>query len=71
MTDNNIAYDNKPSAIQDFIMRMGVFGELLAFLWKRKMYWMIPLVMTLLIFGVIIVIGGSSPLGALFIYPLF
>lgn len=62
--------DNKPSAMQDFFMKIGILGELLAFLWKRKLYWLIPLIVTLLVFGIIIIIGSSGPLGA-FIYPLF
>ena len=62
--------NNKPSAIQDFMMRLGVLGELIAFLWKRKLYWMIPLIVTLLVFAVLLMIGSSGPLGA-FIYPIF
>ena len=62
--------DNSPSALQDFFMRMGVLGELLAFLWKRKLYWMLPMVITLLVFAALIVLGGSSPISP-FIYTLF
>ena len=61
---------DSPSALQDFFVRMGVLGELLAFLWKRKLYWMLPMVITLLVFAVLIVVGGSSPLSP-FIYTLF
>lgn len=60
----------KPSAAQDFFMRMGILGELLAFLWKRKLYWLLPMVITLLIFAVLIIIGSSGPAGA-FVYTLF
>ncbi len=66
-----ITLNSAPSAVQDFFMRLGIVGELLTFLWKRKLYWMIPLIMTLLIFAVLFIIGGSSPLGAIFIYPIF
>ena len=59
-----------PSGLQDFFMRMGVMGELLAFLWKRKLYWMLPMVITLLVFALLIVLGGSSPISP-FIYTLF
>lgn len=62
--------DDSPSALQDFFVRLGVLGELLAFLWKRKLYWMLPMVITLLVFALLIVVGGSSPAGA-FIYTLF
>lgn len=65
-----IKTDNKPTALQDFFMRLGVLGELLAFLWKRKLYWMIPLVATLLVFAVLIIVGSAGPGGA-FIYTLF
>lgn len=61
---------DSPSALQDFFMRMGVLGELLAFLWKRKLYWMLPMVITLLVFALLIVLGGSSPISP-FIYTLF
>ena len=59
-----------PSALQDFFMRLGILGELLAFLWKRKLYWLLPLVITLLVFAIIIIIGSAGPAGV-FVYPLF
>ena len=62
--------DSTPSALQDFFMRMGTLGELLAFLWKRRLYWLLPLVMTLLVFALVIILGSSSPLGPA-IYTLF
>lgn len=62
--------NNKPSATQDFFMRMGILGELLSFLWKRKLYWLLPMVITLLVFAVIIVIASTGPAGS-FIYTLF
>lgn len=62
--------ENAPSALQDFFMRLGVLGELLAFLWKRKLYWMLPMVITLLVFALLIMLGSASPAGA-FVYTLF
>ena len=44
--------------------------ELLAFLWKEKMWWMVPMVLILLVFAAIIVLGNSSAVGP-FIYTLF
>ncbi len=70
MTTNLDKNDGSPSALQDFFMRLGVLGELLAFLWKRKLYWMLPMVITLIVFALLILIGGSSPLSP-FIYTLF
>ncbi|MBK9122484.1 MAG: hypothetical protein IPM16_05090 [Chloroflexi bacterium] len=50
--------------------RVGIMRELMTFLWQRKLYWMIPMIVVLLIFGLIIVAGGSSVLAPI-IYPLF
>jgi hypothetical protein len=56
--------------LNDFMARMGVLGELLGFLWKRKLYWLIPMVLTLMVFIVLIVAGSNSAI-APFIYTLF
>jgi uncharacterized membrane protein len=48
---------------------MGVIGSLFRFLWKRKLWWLIPFVAILLIFGVLIVLASVTPLGP-FIYAL-
>lgn len=56
--------------MQDFAARMGILGELMTFLWKRKLYWLIPMVVTLLVFAVLIVLSQSSAI-APFIYTLF
>jgi Family of unknown function (DUF5989) len=45
-------------------------GELLHFLWVRRLWWLIPFVVTLLLIGTLLVIGqvtGVAP----FIYTLF
>lgn len=70
MTTKTKRDGDSPGALQDFFVRLGVLGELLAFLWKRKLYWMLPMVITLIVFALLIVIGGSSPLSP-FIYTLF
>jgi hypothetical protein len=57
-------------AMQNLAARMGVLGELLAFLWKRKLYWMIPMILTLAIFAALIVLGSTTGLGP-FIYVVF
>jgi hypothetical protein len=49
---------------------LGVAGELLAFLWKRRLWWLIPMVLVLLLFGLILVFASASGLGP-FIYTLF
>ncbi|MBI4240697.1 MAG: hypothetical protein HY613_03180 [Candidatus Rokubacteria bacterium] len=50
--------------------RFGVAGELLIFLWERKLWWMIPMVLVLLGFGLLLVLAQSSAI-APFIYTLF
>jgi hypothetical protein len=49
---------------------LGVVGEFLKFLWARKLWWMIPMVIVLLPFGFLLIFAGTSGLGV-FIYPLF
>ena len=48
--------------------------EFLSDLWKflkaRKKFWLVPMIIVLLLFGVLIVIGGASQV-APFIYTLF
>ncbi|MGH7854021.1 MAG: DUF5989 family protein [Candidatus Binatia bacterium] len=50
--------------------RFSIMGELLTFLWVRRLWWMIPMVVVLLIFGMLILFTQSSAL-APFLYPLF
>ena len=50
--------------------RIAIAGELLGFLWRMKMWWMIPIVFVLLLFGLLIGFGSASGVGP-FIYTLF
>ena len=56
--------------MQDVTTRMGVVGELMGFLWKRKLFWLIPMLLMLVIFASIIVMGNAGPL-SIFMYPVF
>ena len=58
------------SFVQVAIRRFGIAGELLAFLWGNKRWWMLPMMAVLLIFGVLMVLAQSSAI-APFIYTLF
>jgi hypothetical protein len=51
-------------------MKFGIAGELLAFFWAAKLWWMIPMVFTLLLLGGLIIFAHSSAI-APFIYTLF
>ena len=56
--------------INDFVSRLGIVGELLHFMWRAKMWWLIPMVVALLFFVVLIALGTSTPAGPM-IYTLF
>jgi hypothetical protein len=48
--------------------KIGISKDLITFLWKRKKYWLIPIVILLLLFALIIILGTATGLGPL-IYP--
>ncbi len=50
--------------------RVRIAGEPLASLWRRNLWWMIPLVTILALFGLLLVFTQGSAL-APFIYTLF
>lgn len=50
--------------------RFEIIGELLNFLVSNKRWWMIPMVVVLLVFGVLLILAQSSAI-APFIYTLF
>lgn len=44
--------------------------ELMYFLWKRKLWWLVPMLVVLLMFAGLIALGTATGLGP-FIYTLF
>ena len=50
--------------------RIGIVGELLSFLWKRKLWWLIPMIVVIVLFAVLLVVAEGSAV-APFIYTLF
>ncbi len=57
-------------AIDSARRKVGIVQELMVFLWERKLWWMMPMVLTLLLFGLLILFAESSAV-APFIYTLF
>ncbi|MBM2826629.1 MAG: hypothetical protein HW403_693 [Dehalococcoidia bacterium] len=57
-------------ALASFFDKFEVAGELLSFLWRRKLWWLMPLVAFLLLFGLILVFGQATGI-APFIYTFF
>jgi hypothetical protein len=55
--------------MRDMLSRLGVWGELLGFLWRRKLYWMLPLIIALTLI-VVFVLLASNPITAPFVYPV-
>jgi len=56
--------------LKNLASRFGVVGEMLVFLWGRKLWWLIPMVIVLLAFGLLLVFAQSTGI-APFIYTLF
>ena len=56
--------------IRSMTSNFGVVSELLSFLWQRKLWWLIPMVVVLLVFGLLLVFASASGIGP-FIYTLF
>jgi hypothetical protein len=50
--------------------RFGISGELLSFFAANKRWWLLPMLVVLMVFGVVIVLAQSSAV-APFIYSLF
>jgi len=48
---------------------IGLFGEFVGMMKHNKKYWLIPLILILVLFGVLIILGSSA--AAPFIYTLF
>ncbi len=52
------------------VQRFEIIGEFFGFLWRQKLWWMIPMFGVIFIFGLLLVLGQSSAI-APFIYVLF
>ena len=64
-----MADDDEDLEVQARGPRTGFARELLAFMKANKKWWLVPIVLSLLLLGVLAVVGGSA--AAPFIYPLF
>ena len=42
------------------VSKLGIFRELLVFLWKRKLWWMIPMMVMLILFAMLLVFAQGS-----------
>lgn len=49
---------------------LGVLYDLIRFLWARKLWWLVPILLALVIVGLLVVLASSGPASP-FIYTLF
>ena len=57
-------------ALKNVATGLGTVGELLEFLWVRRLWWLIPFVVTLLLVAGLLLVGQATGV-APFIYTLF
>jgi hypothetical protein len=50
--------------------RVGIAAELISFFWKHKHWWAVPILITLFLFGMLLLLAQSSAV-APFIYTIF
>lgn len=55
---------------KEVLTRLGIIGELLRALWRRKLWWIIPMIVVLVLFALVLVFAQGSAV-APFIYTLF
>ena len=60
---------NLRKKLKSINQRLGIVGEFLSFLWERKMLWLIPIFIMLIVIGALILFAQSSALSP-FIYAL-
>ena len=56
--------------LRGFSANAGVVGQIFSYLWKNKLWWLIPMVTVLLLMGLLLVFASASGI-APFIYTLF
>ena len=56
--------------IRSLFGRFGIASELLYFFWERKLWWMMPMLILLILCGFLIIFAQTSAI-APFIYTLF
>jgi hypothetical protein len=49
---------------------MNSLSDILRFIWRRKKWWLVPVIVILLTVALVLIFAGSTGLGP-FIYPLF
>jgi hypothetical protein len=58
------------NALRGVLSRFRVVGEVFSFLWKRKLWWLMPMILILVLFGLLLIFAQATGI-APFIYTLF
>jgi hypothetical protein len=53
-----------------FKTKFSVIKELVSFLWQQKLWWLIPMILVLIFFGLLLIFAQGTAVIP-FIYPLF
>lgn len=56
--------------LRGILSRFHVVAEVFSFLWKRKLWWLMPMIFILIALGLLMVFGQATGIGP-FIYALF
>jgi hypothetical protein len=56
--------------IRSMASNFTVVGELMAFLWERRLWWLIPMMAVLMLLALLVIFASASGIGP-FIYTLF
>jgi len=56
--------------LRGILSRFRVVREVFSFLWKRKLWWLMPMIFILIALGLLMVFGQATGIGP-FIYALF
>ena len=56
--------------VRSMTSSFSVTKELLGFFWHRKLWWLIPMMIVLMLFGLLLIFASASGVGP-FIYTLF
>lgn len=67
---NSIKRTRKLEKLEKSTTRTATIAELLGFLWKKKQWLLLPIVVSLLLLGILLTLASSSPLGT-FMYTIF
>ncbi len=67
---NSFKRNRKLENLEKSTTRTATIAELLGFLWKKKQWLLLPIVVSLLLLGILLTLASSSPLGT-FMYTIF